>query len=250
MKTLKILSSDVSFVSEESLNKLVSSYKSYKHNYVIVTNTHNQYLAHKDELFAKVHKNALYRISDSVILKYLALFLGEKNIPQIKLGSQLMLDICKKACELDLKIGLLGDTDDNLKKLKKNLEAKFKKIQISYTCSPPFRELTGKENNEIIDNINSANIDILFISLGCPKQEKWMYHHSHKISSFSFGVGAAFSFIANPKTEISSFYHRVGLGWFIRFLSNPKKFFIRYFVHGLSFIILVMIEKFKTKVKA
>ena len=250
MKTIKILSSEVSFVSKETLDVLVSQCRNYKEEYVIVTNTQNQFLAYKDDLFSKVHENAFFRISDSVILKYLALFLGEKNLPEVKLGSKLMLDICEKASNLNLNIGLLGDTEDNLIKLRRNLEQKFTKIHIPYSYSPPFRELTDKENSRIIDEINLANVDILFVSLGCPKQERWMYYHSHRISSLSFGVGAAFTFIAKPETEVPTFFHKVGLGWFIRFLSNPKKFFIRYFVHGLSFIILVLIDKFKTKLKA
>ena len=95
----------------------------------------------------------------------------------------------------------------------------------------------------MITNINNSGVDVLFISLGCPKQEIWMNENCKKISALTFGVGAAFGFIANPSTDIPSKYHNLGLTWLFRFITNPKKLFKRYFVNGLPFIFLFLLGK-------
>ena len=244
MNKLKLLSSEVSFISNKELSLLINQSKNLKGKYVIVTNTQSQYLAYKDKKFAKFHENAYLRISDSMILAYLAKYLGMKELPNVKLGSKLMLEICSICSENNLNIGLYGETNKNILKLKRVLEEKYENIKIPYVYSPPFRELSDKEKVTIISEINEMNLDILFVSLGCPKQEKWMYENSSQLTCLTFGVGAAFTFIANPRRDISPNIHRIGLAWLVRFISNPGKFFNRYFMQGLPFVFLILISKF------
>ena len=243
MKSVKMLSSDVSFVSENDLTNLIETASDNSGKYIIVTNTHNQYLAYVDKKFHKVHDEAHLRISDSSVLRILATLTGQKNLPKVMLGSDLMIFLCQ-LCEINnKKIGILGDTAENLIKLNKSLTQKFNKLEIAYIYSPPFRQLSKYENSKIITDINNSGVDILFVSLGCPKQEIWMNENCKKISALSFGVGAAFGFIANPSTDIPEKYHNLGLTWLFRLASNPKKLFKRYLANGLPFIFLFLLYK-------
>jgi len=93
------------------------------------------------------------------------------------------------------KISLFGKTEKNLDTLKKRLYELFLGIDIMGDVSPPFRELTEEEDTGFVKEINDADPDILFVSLGAPKQEKWMAGHKGRIKAVQIGVGAAFDFI-------------------------------------------------------
>ena len=115
---------------------------------------------------------------------------------------------------------------------------------IKYSYSPPFLSLNDQEKNDIIDKINDSGIKILFVGLGCPKQEIWMKEHKEKLNCIMVGVGAAFDFIAGNKKTAPIWMQRIGLEWLYRLLSEPKRLWKRYFKHNPRFIYYFIIQYF------
>ena len=129
-------------------------------------------------------------------------------------------------------------------KLEKKLNKLFPGINIVGAISPPFRELTVEEDDEFIKEINDADPDILFVSLGAPKQEKWMAAHKGRIKPVQLGVGAAFDFIIGEIKQAPVWMQSMPLEWLHRMPQQPKKTFIRMLVVP-KFFFLVFLQLIK-----
>lgn len=118
----------------------------------------------------------------------------------------------------------------------KNLTKKYSDIKIGYGFAPPFRPLTRLEDSEICEAINLANIDVLFVGIGCPKQEIWMASHRDKLNCVMLGVGAAFDFVAGHKTAAPPWVQKLGLEWLFRLACEPQRLWRRYLKQNPRFI--------------
>jgi len=145
-------------------------------------------------------------------------------------GTDLMLRLCAYAAENGLKIFLYGNTEVNLARLKRKLTDLFPGINIVGAISPPFRDLTEEEDAAFVQEINGADPDILFVSLGAPKQERWMASHKGRIKAVQLGVGAAFDFIIGEIRQAPVWMQRMPLEWLHRLPQQPQKTFIRMLV--------------------
>jgi len=130
------------------------------------------------------------------------------------------------------------------------LKKKYKKLQIKYSFSPLFRKLKQIENKKIITGINESKVDILFVCLGCPKQELWMYENKKKLKCTMIGIGAVADFLSGNKILPNKFFEYLGLAWLIRLITEPRRLFWRYFSTNFLFIYLFFcqitrIKKFK-----
>ena len=129
----------------------------------------------------------------------------------------------------------------------KNLNKSYKGINIGYQYSPPFKRLTKEEETTIQDQINASGIRILFIGLGCPKQERWMFQNKTKLNCLMIGVGAVFDFLASTKSSAPRFVQYLGLEWLFRFIHEPKRLFLRYFSYNPKFIFFIILQIFGKK---
>ena len=139
-------------------------------------------------------------------------------------------------------IGFYGSSPEVLEKLQQNIREKHPNISIAYTYSPPFRELTSQEDEAVVEAINRSGARVLFVGLGCPKQEVWMHEHKGRINAVMLGVGAAFDFIAGIKPQAPHWIQRIGMEWFYRLITEPKRLWRRYFYNNPRFIVLVLKE--------
>ena len=108
--------------------------------------------------------------------------------------------------------------------------------------SPPFRSLTEQEDQDIIKKINEANADFVWVGLGAPKQEKWMYNHQGKVNGFMVGVGAAFDYFAENIHRAPEWMQRSNLEWAYRLMQEPKRLFKRYWHSNTRFIWYAMVK--------
>jgi len=138
-----------------------------------------------------------------------------------------------------------GSSEETLKALKQNIEAKYKGVVVKGYYSPPFRTLSEEEKKADIDMINAADADIIWIGLGAPKQELWMLEHKDKFRGVMVGVGAAFDFHAGTIKRAPKWMQMLSLEWLYRLMQNPGRLFKRYFVTNLRFIYLAMLKKSK-----
>jgi N-acetylglucosaminyldiphosphoundecaprenol N-acetyl-beta-D-mannosaminyltransferase len=157
-------------------------------------------------------------------------------------GPTLMLHVVEKAASQNVPIGLLGGTPEVLELLNQRLKQDFPSLKIVFSVSPPFRALTDAQEAELVELIQASGVRILFVGLGCPKQERWMAEHREKVSAVMLGVGAAFDFHAGQKRQAPAGLQKLGLEWLFRLLQEPGRLWRRYLINNPRFILLVILE--------
>ena len=116
-------------------------------------------------------------------------------------------------------------------------------IQIAGMISPPFRSLSREEEKAYIQQINDSGADIVWIGLGAPKQENWMYEHQGMLHGVMIGVGAGFSYHAGLIKRAPKWMQKMSLEWFYRLMQDPVRLFKRYFTTNLKFMLLEAKDK-------
>jgi len=138
-----------------------------------------------------------------------------------------------------------GKDKEVLKKLRMNLESDYPGIQISGMYSPPFRPLSGEEDREICGEINDCRPDFLWVGIGAPKQEMWMWEHREKIrETVMIGVGAGFNFFAGTLDKAPEWMEKASLEWLFRLSKEPKRLWRRYILGGIKYMYYSAENKF------
>lgn len=151
-------------------------------------------------------------------------------------GPELMLRVCAAAAQQQVSIYLYGGTPEVLSKLSSNLLQKFPNLRISGSEAPPFRPLTADEDQQMIQRITNSRAGIVFIGLGCPKQDQFAYAHRRQISAVQICVGAAFDFHAGVKSIAPQWMQRIGLEWLFRLGQEPRRLWKRYLITNSLFL--------------
>jgi N-acetylglucosaminyldiphosphoundecaprenol N-acetyl-beta-D-mannosaminyltransferase len=121
------------------------------------------------------------------------------------------------------------------------LQQRFPGLEVVGGYSPPFRPLTGEEDEQVVQAINAADPDIVWIGLSTPKQERWMAEHLGRLTApVLIGVGAAFDFHSGLKKQAPRWMQRSGLEWLFRLASEPDRLWRRYLVNNPLFMLLVL----------
>ncbi len=170
-------------------------------------------------------------------------FKGQPRVP----GPDLMLLVCEEAARRGLQVGFYGSSDECLGLLREKLPQRAPGLKIAYTYSPPHRPLSAEEDAAVVREITESGVDLLFIGLGCPKQERWMHEHLDRISAVQLGVGAAFDFHAGLLKRAPEWMQKSGLEWFYRLVMEPKRLWWRYLKHNPRFVINVLLQRFGLK---
>ena len=204
--------------------------------YVCVSNVHMCMETMDSEVIRSAVNSADMIVPDGRPLSWCQKFLGFSQATQVR-GEDLMVEAIKEAAKRNISIGMYGGMPIALEQLSDRLTDNYNGINIGYSYSPPFRPLSKEETDEIINNINSSQIKILFVGLGCPKQELWMAQNKGKINCVMIGVGAAFDFISGNKKSAPRWMQKSGFEWIFRLISEPRRLWKRYLVHNTRFVI-------------
>jgi N-acetylglucosaminyldiphosphoundecaprenol N-acetyl-beta-D-mannosaminyltransferase len=157
-------------------------------------------------------------------------------------GPTLMLHVLAAAARAGVPVGFYGGAPEVLDKLIKRMHARHEGLNVAFSYSPPFRALTDEEDAEVVQKINQSGTRILFVGLGCPRQEIWMAQHRGRIQSVMLGVGAAFDFYAGTKPQAPSWIQVLGFEWLFRLLSEPRRLWKRYLYHNPRFVFLALVD--------
>ena len=157
-------------------------------------------------------------------------------------GPTLMLHILESAERENVPVGFYGSSPEVLQSLLARMKTRFPNLKVAYSFSPPFQEMSREDDAEIVKRINASSVRILFIGLGCPKQEKWMAEHRGKVNAVMLGVGAAFDFHAGVKAQPPAWMQKMGLEWLFRLITEPRRLWKRYLYHNPRFIILAIAD--------
>lgn len=155
-------------------------------------------------------------------------------------GTTAMLRICEAAAAEGLGIYLYGSTPKTLAALETELTTRFPRLRIAGSESPPFRPLKGEELDEAVERINKSGAAFLFVGLGSPKQENFVWEQRSRIMAVQLCVGAAFDFIAGTKERAPLWMQRIGLEWLYRMCSEPGRLGKRYLLGNMHFLALLM----------
>ncbi len=152
-------------------------------------------------------------------------------------GPDLMWKYCEQAAQRGEAIYLYGGTPDTLEILQRRLAEIFPGLRIAGAYSPPFRAVTNEEDAADVRRINASGASTVWVSLGCPKQEKWMAAHRGRVNAVMIGVGAAFDYHAGTIKRAPTWMQNAGLEWLHRLCSEPRRLWRRYLVTNTLFMI-------------
>jgi exopolysaccharide biosynthesis WecB/TagA/CpsF family protein len=220
----------ISYISE-NLERL-------KGDYICVSNVHTTVMAFRDEEYRKVQNGGAMALPDGQPLSIVSRMRGYSEAKRVP-GPDLMPAILKLSEEKGWKHYFYGSTEKTLAELKKVMLTRYPKLQIVGMYSPPFREVTGEEDEEIVRRINDSGADFVWVALGAPKQEKWMYAHKAKVQGLMIGVGAAFDFIAGTTRRAPMWMQKLCMEWVYRILQDPKRMAPRYLNTNFAFLYYV-----------
>lgn len=216
--------------------------------YCCVPDVHQCMKCHDESSHRDIVNGADYVVSDSTVLqKARALRHGVPAMATI-LGSEMMRTLCGEAERQGIPIALIGGRDDDvLALIKSKLKEEFPALRIAYGYSPPFRNLTEDEERTMLEGIALSGARIVFIGIGCPKQEQWMGRYKGRINAAMIGVGAAFDTISGVVRSSPAFVHRFGLEWLFRLVREPRRLFRRYLGSAPRFVLLTVVDGLRSR---
>lgn len=209
--------------------------------YVAVTGMHGVSEAQNNPRFATILRHAGMVVSDGMPLVWLGRWHGYRNMKRRVYGPELTHAFCRETGD-KYRHFFYGGAPSRADELAQMLHRKYG-IGIAGTYCPPFRPLTAEEDRQVVETINAANPDVIWVGLSTPKQENWMYEHCDKLRvPVMLGIGAAFDLCTGRLKQAPPWMRENGLEWLFRLLAEPRRLWRRYLVLGSAFAWNVSLE--------
>ncbi|MEY3298579.1 MAG: hypothetical protein RLZZ597_1839 [Cyanobacteriota bacterium] len=222
---------------EEACNRIQAWAEAQRSCYVVAANVHVVMTAYFDPTYQGVLDQAALVTPDGMPLVWGLRRLGVANQPRVY-GPDLMLSWCHRAAQRGIPIYLYGGTEETLQKLSASLQRQFPGLSIAGTHAPPFRALSPQEEADDVERIHQSGAKVVFVGLGCPKQEQWMHRQLGHARAVMIGVGAAFTFFSGEVSQAPRWMMKLGLEWLYRFSQEPRRLWRRYLLNNPLFIVL------------
>ena len=237
--------------SRESLKQILSWIDSGEIGKVLVcANPHSMVVAKNDPLFQQaIHEGDLVT-PDGVGIVLASRILGG-SIRERVTGSDIfwgLSDELNKSCGRSY--FFLGSTAKILAAIKKKMAKEYPKIRFAGSYSPPYKpEFNEEDSRLMIEAVNAAEPDVLWVGMTAPKQEKWIFQHRDKLKvKFIGAIGALFDFYVGKVKRSHPIFQRLGLEWLPRLLQEPRRLFRRNFVSTPLFLWRVFLQMMGQKV--
>lgn len=246
MARMKFMNTEIdNLTMQETLQAIDQLIQENKSAYVVTPNVDHIVQLETNKELQAVYKHASLILTDGKPLLWIASWYGTPIKEKIS-GSDLFPFLCKMAAEKGYKMFFLGAAEGVAAKAAENLMNRFKGLQVVGTYSPPFGfEKDPVEMDKIKSMIKEAAPHILIVGLGCPKQEKFMYHHCAELGvPISFGLGASFDFEAGNIKRAPRWMANHGLEWLFRITQDPKRM-ASLLVKTCSFLAILLLVKTK-----
>lgn len=227
------------FVSDltESIFANVSGYVCLANVHMMVTSTRNRDLQ-------SIMQKATFVVPDGMPLIWLLKRQGFAQAERIP-GADLTLKMCEVAAREKIGVCFYGSTAETITALKTSLSGKFPQLKVTYCESPPMVPEKSEPDIYAVDRLKHSGAKIIFVGLGCPKQEFWMAAHSPYLPAVLIGVGAAFDFLAGTLKRAPLWMQGCGMEWFYRLCQEPGRLWKRYLIMNTLFFWIVMKERVK-----
>jgi N-acetylglucosaminyldiphosphoundecaprenol N-acetyl-beta-D-mannosaminyltransferase len=206
--------------------------------YVCCANVHMLVEAHRDASFRQVLAEANLVTPDGGPVASIAGW--QSGNPQGRVaGMDLLPALLTEAAQRGQSVYFYGTTDQVLQAIVDRAQRELPTLRIVGTCAPPFRALTAAEEANHLVAINAADPDLLFVALGCPRQERWMAAHRGKVKACMLGVGQAFLVYAGLEQRLPVWARKLWLEWAYRLYLEPRRLWRRYLITNSRFLYLL-----------
>lgn len=209
--------------------------------YVCVTGVHGVMESQRDPQLLEVHNASGLTVPDGVPMVWAGRYAGASEIERVY-GPDMMSAVCELAAELGWQCFFYGGAPGTADRVAERLVARFPGLRVAGVYRPPFRELTGAEDEEVTRLITASGADLVWVGLSTPKQERWMAAHVGRFDPpcILFGVGAAFDIHAGLRHDAPNWVRKLGLHWLFRLLQEPRRLWKRYAMNNPAFLVSVL----------
>lgn len=232
-----IIGTDILVTNMEKTVALIEeNIEELRGKYICVGNVHTTVMAHDDAKYHEVQKNAAFVLPDG---KPLSVYSRKHGFPEAErvTGPDLMLALFAR--RNGLRHYFYGSKEETLALLREKMTAQYPHLEIAGMVSPPFRALSEAEDAAEVEKINASGADIIWVGLGAPKQENWMYEHMDRVNGVMIGVGAGFDYHAGNIKRAPMWMQKLSLEWLYRLFQDPKRLFKRYLVTNTRYLRLI-----------
>lgn len=242
-RRLCILGMPVSVVTMHlAIEQIDNWIRNKESRYVCVADVHSLMLARSDQSHNAAMQGADLIVPDGMPLVWTSHLRGETSMSRVP-GPDMIQEVCAHSVGQGWRHYFLGGAEGVPERLAEVLSEKNPGLRVSGTYAPPFKPLTEAENAELVESIIAAKPDIIWVGLGCPKQERWMTEHvGHIPGAVLIGVGAAFDFHVGRIRRAPPWMRNYGLEWLHRLLSEPRRLWKRYLLTAPAFVVLASRE--------
>ena len=229
---------------EDTVSYIRTELDRLRGSYICVSNVHTTVMSYENEPYRNIQNNAAMALPDGAPLSIYSKKQGFTDAQRVT-GPDLMLEMLKATNKENkpLRHFFYGSEQQTLDAMRRRIEDGYPNAMIAGMYSPPFRELSEDEDERITAQINEAMPDILWVGLGAPKQEEFMYRHKGRINAVMIGVGAGFDYLAGNIKRAPKLMQKLSLEWFYRFMQDPKRLWKRYVTTNIKFIKYINQEK-------
>jgi N-acetylglucosaminyldiphosphoundecaprenol N-acetyl-beta-D-mannosaminyltransferase len=227
---------------EQALARIEQWIAAGERRYVCHANVHGVIEAWRDPALRRIYNRAGLTVADGMPLVWVGQWRGHRSVRRVY-GPDLMLALAARATAAGHRCYLYGGAPGVGDALAATLGLRFPGLRVVGTDAPPFRPLTAEEDEAAVQRINAARPDIVWVGLGCPRQERWMSAHRNRLdAAVLVGVGAAFDFHAGRVPQAPRWLMRLGLEWLFRLFQEPRRLWRRYLLYNPLFVALLALE--------
>lgn len=243
MRYCEILKTKINVTTmPEVLDEIERRLDALRGSYICVSNVHTTVMAYEDKQYRKVQNGAAMALPDGAPLSKYSRMRGFRDAGRVT-GPDLMTELFRLSGQRGYRHFFYGATQQTLEDMRQALLRDYPTLVIAGMYAPPFRPLTDQEDQEVVARINAAKPDFIWVGLGAPKQEEWMYAHRGKLCAVSIGVGAGFDYLAGHIKRAPRFMQVLCLEWLYRLMQDPGRLWKRYVVTNTKFVWYILRER-------
>lgn len=242
-----ILGVNVNVVTmKEVIDFIEKEIEQLRGRYICVSNVHTTVMAYEDKNYLNIQNRASLVLPDGKPLSIISKLKGFLKAERVT-GPDLMGELFGRNNKINH--FFYGSTEETLTAMKEHLINKYPHMRIVGTYSPPFGNISKKEEEEIGNLIKNSETDIIWVGLGAPKQEKWMYENRGKYDALMIGVGAGFDYYAQKIKRAPKWMQQCSLEWLYRLIQEPKRLWKRYLTTNIKFVWYIILESIRRGTK-
>lgn len=242
----RVLTTDISVGSfTDHINAFADLGAAHRSSYVCCVNAHMVVEA-KDPVFAGIVRNADFATADGMpVLNALRRIHGVEQ--ERVAGNDILPALLAKAAQIGLSVYLYGGSPHVLDLMAQRTARELPALNIAGRYAPPFGPIEDLDLDAEAERINASGAHIVMVSLGCPKQERWMAAMKGRVNAIMLGLGGAFLLYAGVDDRAPKWMRDLSLEWLYRLLLEPRRLWKRYLITNTRFIGMLLVDRFTGK---